>query len=70
MKQIKTFTRLCVDNNNDSEVNEFLRTHNVKNIKIDLVQGFTYTSDSNYVSYINETIKPLVITTIIYEVEK
>ncbi len=41
MKQIKTFVRLCNNKANDDEVNEFLSIHNVKNVKTDILQGFT-----------------------------
>lgn len=44
MKQVKTFVRTAIGDNNDEEVNEFIRTHNVKRIKTNVVQGFTYLS--------------------------
>lgn len=70
MRQIKTFLRLCVDDVNDKEINKFLSSHNVKDIKTNVMQGFTYTSDRNYVSQTDTTLKPSIITTIVYEVEK
>ncbi|GEO48479.1 hypothetical protein [Companilactobacillus kimchii] len=69
MNQVKTFIRVAVDDDNDEEVNEFLRTHNVKNIKTNAIQGFTYTSYRDYVKTVDDTFKPSIITTIIYEVE-
>lgn len=70
MRQIKTFLRLCVDDVNNKEINKFLSSHNVKDIKTNVMQGFTYTSDRNYVSQTDTTLKPSIITTIVYEVEK
>lgn len=69
MKQVKTFTRL-VESNNDDEVNEFMKDHKVLNVRCQIMQGFTYTSETNYVNHIDSTIKPLAITTIIYEASK
>lgn len=70
MKQVKTFVRTAIGDNNDEEVNEFIRTHNVKNIKTNAIQGFTYTSYRDYVKTVDDTFKPSIVTTIIYEVEK
>lgn len=70
MKQVKTFIRAAIDDNNDEEVNEFLRTHNVKSIKTNTIQGFTYTSYKDYAKTVDSTFKPSIITTVIYEVEK
>ena len=71
MKQIKTFIDLLEDNSVDhDEVNEFLRHHNILKIKTEIIQGFTYTSENNYVTSIDTTIKPSLVTTVFYEVEK
>lgn len=70
MKQIKTFVRTAIGDNNDEEVNEFIRTHNVKRIKTNVVQGFTYLSSIDSVKRVDDTFRPLIVTTIIYEVEK
>ena len=70
MKQVKTFIRATIDDDNDEEVNEFLRTYNVKSIKTNAIQGFTYTSYKDYAKTVDSTFKPSIITTVIYEVEK
>jgi len=62
MKQIKTFARV-VTNLNDNGINEFLSKHNVLSINSYVSQGFTFAD-----SYISDlTIKPSLITTIIYD---
>jgi len=70
MKRIKTFVRLSNNDDNDEEVNEFLSSHHINDIKVDVVNGFTYTSARDYVSYIDETFRPSIVTTIIYEVKR
>lgn len=70
MKQVKTFIRLIVDDDNDDEINEFLKNHKAIEINLKVIQGFTYTSNRNYATYTDETFRPSVITTVIYEVEQ
>lgn len=69
MKQVKTFIT-CISENNDDQVNKFMNDHKVLNVRNQIMQGFTYTSETNYVTNIYETFKPSIITTIIYEVDK
>lgn len=70
MIQIKTFVRTAIGDDNDEIINEFIRTHNVKRIKTNVVQGFTYLSSIDYVKRVDDTFRPSIVTTIIYEVEK
>jgi len=70
MKQIKMFVEVISEDNLDDEVNKFLKSHNVVKIQTDISQGFTYTSSYDLVTRIDSTIKPSIITTIIYEVAK
>jgi len=61
MKKIKTFITV-VSTSNDDQANEFLRNHKVKSIKSFVSQGCTFTD-----GFIDRTIKPLLITRIIYD---
>jgi len=70
MIQIKTFVRTAIGDDNDEIINEFIRTHNVKRIKTNVVQGFTYLFSIDYVKHVDNTVRPSIVTTIIYEVEK
>ena len=65
MKQVKTFITY-VEENNDKQINEFMKNHKVLNVKNQVMQGFTYNSETN----IYKTFKPAIITMVIYEVEK
>ncbi|WCG36397.1 hypothetical protein [Companilactobacillus farciminis] len=69
MKQIKTFITY-VEENHDKQINEFMKNHKVLNVKNQVMQGFTYNSETNYVANIYKTFKPAIITMVIYEVEK
>lgn len=69
MKQIKTFITY-VEENHDKQINEFMKNHKVLNVKNQVMQGFTYNSETNCVANIYKTFKPAIITTIVYEVEK
>ena len=77
MKQIKTFITY-VEDNPDKQINEFMKNHKVLNVKNQVVQGFTYSSETEYLynsetnsaTNIYKTFKPAIITTIVYEVEK
>lgn len=69
MKQIKTFITY-VEENNDKQINEFMKNHKVLNVRNQIMQGFTYNSETNYVIDIYKTFKPAIITTIVYEVEE
>ncbi|KRK90907.1 hypothetical protein [Companilactobacillus futsaii] len=69
MKQVKTFITY-VEENNDEQTNEFMKSHKVLSVKSQVMQGFTYNSETNYVTNIYKTFKPAIITTIVYEVEK
>ena len=69
MKQIKTFITY-VEENNDKQINEFMKNHKVLNVRNQIMQGFTYNSETNYVTNIYKTFKPAIITTIVYEVKE
>ena len=69
MKQVKTFITY-VEEDPDKRINEFMKNHKVLNVKNQVMQGFTYYSETNYVTNIYKTFKPAIITTIVYEVEK
>lgn len=69
MKQIKTFITY-VEENNDKQINEFMKNHKVLNVRNQIMQGFTYNSETNYVTNIYKIFKPAIITTIVYEVDK
>lgn len=77
MKQIKTFITY-VEENHDRQINEFMKNHKVLNVKNQVIQGFTYSSENeciynsetNRVTNIYKTFKPAIVTMVIYEVEK
>lgn len=77
MKQVKTFITY-VEENNDKQINEFMKNHKVLNVRNQIMQGFTYNSETEYLynsetncaTNIYKTFKPAIITMVIYEVEK
>ena len=69
MKQIKTFITY-VEENHDKQINEFMKNHKVLNVRNQVMQGFTYYSETNCATNIYKTFKPAIITMVIYEVEK
>jgi len=63
MKKIKTFSTV-INVSNDDDVNKFLENHNAISIDTYISQGFTYSN-----SFVEQGIKPLLITRIIYDDE-
>ena len=64
MKQIKTFNR-AINDLNDVEINKFLSDHKVLKVSTHVIQGFKISDN-----FVDRTYFPMIITTIVYEVEK
>lgn len=60
------------------QINEFMKNHKVLNVRNQIMQGFTYNSETeciynsetNCATNIYKTFKPAIVTMVIYEVEK